>query len=448
MLENAKTYIYDNHMGTSGRWFRLDNAAKIFPSVVSPRRTTLFRVSARLYEPVNLSLLQQALEKTYERFPYYKVKMRTGFFWYYFEESQEIPKIEADSKYPCVWYRSQNPERFPMRVRVYNRQIALEVFHSLTDGTGALEFLKTLVSVYISLCYNTELKPDSNLLLPGEEWDKEEEEDGFGKHYDPKIPRASLPPKAYHVPGNLAEPGVYYITTATIPIAQLKELAKSMDATITIFLTALYFETFYILQSTEKKNKNPIVIQVPVNLRKMLGSNSMKNFFLLVFPTIDTRLGDYSFEEILTYVKHYFKLEINKKSILQQISRNVASEKNIFARLTPLFIKNLVLGKIYESWGDMRATSSLSNMGLVRLPENIEKHIERFDFYPPPNPTMKVCATAVAFKDKINISFGRTIEDAIVERTFFSLLKKYGLDVKVETNYKYKDKGDENELLQ
>ncbi|MEM5947801.1 hypothetical protein WKV44_04510 [Spirochaetia bacterium 38H-sp] len=427
-------------MSNSGRWFRLDNAAKIFPSVISPRRTTLFRVSARMYEPVNLDMLKQALEKTYERFPYYRVRMKTGFFWYYFEECQEIPEIEADSRYPCVWYKNQNPQRFPLRVRVFDRQIAVEMFHSLTDGTGATEFLKTLISLYFNIRYGVQTPPNEGVLLPGDEWLEEEAEDSFSKHYNSSIPKSALPPKAFHVPGKLAEPGVYYITTATIPMAQLKDTAKKLGVTVTVLLTALYFWTFYLIQKTsDKKDKNPIIIQIPVNLRKILDSSSMKNFFLLVFPSIDSRLGEYSFEEILNYVKYYFKLEINKKSILQQIKRNVSSEKNIFARLTPLFIKNIILSKVYESWGDMRATSSLSNMGLIKLPEEIEKYIERFDFYPPPNPTMKVCCTAVAFKDKVNISFGRSIEETTVEKTFFAMLKQYSMNIFVETNYKYEE---------
>lgn len=61
-------------------WYPLDNAAKIFPAITNNERTSVFRISAILKKAVNISALYSALHKIEGRFPYYKVKMRKGFF--------------------------------------------------------------------------------------------------------------------------------------------------------------------------------------------------------------------------------------------------------------------------------------------------------------------------------------------------------------------------------
>ena len=83
-------------------WYRLDNIAKIFPSNISSRLTTLFRISVLMTSPIKISVLQRAFINLMKRFPYYMVQLKTGFFWYYFESNPTVPKIMAESKYPCM----------------------------------------------------------------------------------------------------------------------------------------------------------------------------------------------------------------------------------------------------------------------------------------------------------------------------------------------------------
>ena len=74
-------------------WFRLDNAAKIFPGQNSNTWSNIYRLSIRLKEEVDKDTLQTALESTLVRIPSFNVRIRQGFFWHYFEHNDNIPII-------------------------------------------------------------------------------------------------------------------------------------------------------------------------------------------------------------------------------------------------------------------------------------------------------------------------------------------------------------------
>ena len=109
-------------------------------------------------------------------------------------------------------------------------------------------------------------------------------------------------------------------------------------------------------------------MNVPVNLRNLYPSKTMRNFFISITPQIDFRLGTYSFDEILDYIKCYMKMAITRKNISQYIHKNVKNEKSLFVRLTPLFIKNLLMPALYSKYAERNFTSSISNLGQITMP--------------------------------------------------------------------------------
>ncbi|MBI9098247.1 MAG: hypothetical protein JEY91_07200, partial [Spirochaetaceae bacterium] len=129
-------------------WYRLDNAGKVYPAILSHRRTSLFRISTTLTETVNVSQLQRTLEKVIKRFPYFNVQIKAGMFWFFFETNEHLPVIEQDSRYPCMAMNVKKERMYLFRVRAFHKKISVEFSHILTDGTGALIFLKTLICQY------------------------------------------------------------------------------------------------------------------------------------------------------------------------------------------------------------------------------------------------------------------------------------------------------------
>ena len=93
------------------KWYKLDNAAKIYPILTSERFTYVFRVSATLYENVNPDVLYQAILDSKKRFPSFFVKVKRGVFWYYLEENLKPPVLEKESPFVCKKIVEHNPNK-------------------------------------------------------------------------------------------------------------------------------------------------------------------------------------------------------------------------------------------------------------------------------------------------------------------------------------------------
>ncbi len=171
-----------------------------------------------------------------------------------------------------------------------------------------------------------------------------------------------------------------------------------------------------------------------MNLRQIFPSKTLRNFFLPVFPSIDPRLGAYTFDEILHKTHHFLQGGIDQKYMAQQIARNVAAERSWRNRLVPLAVKNRVLPFTYDRFAQERTTSGLSNLGLVKLPPPLDAAVERFEFLPAPPTTRRIGCGVVSYGDHLYISFGRTMRESVVEQCFFRWFTQQGIPVKIETN--------------
>lgn len=412
-------------------WYRLDNAGKLYTSIISSRATTLFRVSATLTSRIDSKLLQAALESTLERFPFYKVQLKQGFFWYYFEGTDQSPKAEEETYYPCMSLSIKRRGSFPFRVLYFNKRIAMEISHSITDGTGAMKFLRELVFNYLHLKESIPLNKEEI----GQEQLQLETENAFRKYYEKDIPVIkSRVGKSFKLPIQLDKKGHYHITTGIIKVDELKRKAKEYDTSITILLTAVYMESLLAIQERTERRKLPIVINVPVNMRSFFTSETMRNFFVSITPSIDARLGTYDFEEIVNEIKIEFNRLLTRKKLKQYINRSVIGEESLALRLMPSPLKDIVAPSIYSFFGEGQYTSGLSNLGMVEVPSEIEQFIERFECYPPPSIGNKVKAMMISYKQHMYISFGNLSKDHMLEREFFRRIRELEIDVTIETN--------------
>lgn len=414
------------------QWFKLDTAGKMYSSIKSSRATTLFRLSADLTEIVDPEMLQAALDNIIVRFPYFNVNLRRGVFWYYFERNETAPQIEPETYYPCMYMKIKKKGVHPFRVLYFNKKVSVEFSHIITDGSGAVIFIRALLNEYFRLMgIETE---DPTIFKHDEEPDPLEIEDAFGKHYDENLPMYRRRIDAFHFPFRHEKKGVYNVVTGIIPVEDVLKSSRLHGVSLTEFLSAVYFDSIQELIENEGFKKKPIVLNIPVNLRKMFGSKTLRNFFISVTPTIDPRLGHYTFEEILKYMHHFMKITVDEKYVLQQIRQSVMSEKTFFLRVVPLYIKDLLMPVIYRTYGEGNYTTGFSNVGAIRMPKPLEDHIERFELYPPPSTGNTIKVTMVSYRENLYVSFGSLTRDRRVEQIFFSKLRKMGIPVKIEVN--------------
>ncbi|HWV70167.1 MAG TPA: hypothetical protein VN040_00530, partial [Pseudosphingobacterium sp.] len=264
----------------------------------------------------------------------------------------------------------------------------------------------------------------------------EEYEDAYKKYFKKlKIPNVKVP-QAFHLPFRLRNKPRFDVLTAAMPIELIKKKSKEYGVSITEYLTAIYLyalQQIYRRQSLLKKriSSKIIRIEVPINLRRLYPSRTMRNFSLYVLPTIDLRLGAYTFQEIIKIVFHQMRLETDKKLINKMISRNVGGERNPILRRIPLLIKSLFLSKLYTI-GTKQYSGVVTNLGKIDLGPDLNQWIKGFLFIPPPpNKVLKVNCGIAGFGNHLIASFGNITTSRELERLFFSFMVKEGIRVKI-----------------
>jgi NRPS condensation-like uncharacterized protein len=415
-------------------WLPLDNAAKIYPAIITEELPVVFRISAVMKNVVNIKSLMKAALQAEKRFPYYTVQLNQGFFWYYLEQQLLHIPVEVDVGVYC---RKFSKRKLLLRLLVNSNRLSAEFSHILADGAGATEFFRTLLILYSKEC-GCSFPSEFDLFRPEENIFREEYEDAYIRYFKEDYPRMVKKSNAFHLPFPLKAPPRFSLSIIILPLDQMKVLASEKGVSLTVYLVAIYL---FILQeiheelkgiSRYKKNKT-IRIQVPVNLRKIFPSKTMRNFSLFVMPEIDLRLGHYSFDELVKTVYHQMKLETDEKLINKNISRNVSSEKKLYVRGIPLFLKSLILRLKYYSLGTRQYSGVLSNQGKVDLPRETAEMVDYFIIIPPPpNKLLKVCCGVIGFDNKLVLSFGNITRSSELEHKFSQFIKDQGITINFE----------------
>ena len=133
------------------KWYKLDNAGKIFPPTTDHYDTKTFRFSVALKEGIDKEILTNALKDTLKDYPIFHSTLKKGIFWYYLEESDVKPFVTLEERIPCDYMYG-----LLYKVTYYKKRINLEVSHALTDATVTLAFLKALTENYLKLKHKLE----------------------------------------------------------------------------------------------------------------------------------------------------------------------------------------------------------------------------------------------------------------------------------------------------
>ena len=386
------------------QWYRLDNAALIFPAIIRKNWNNVFRVSATLKEPVDPEILDQAIADLKPRFPTYFVRLRRGFFWYYLETITDAPKAQKDFAYPLTHMTRRELKTCCVRFLYYENRIAVEVFHSVTDGTGGLILLKNLTAQYLRLKYGVTIPPEGHVVDMEESPRKEETRDCFlSCGADRGLSRAE--DTAYRLSGTPETGRFRYITTGIMPADILKEKAHEQGVTVTAYLATILAEAVDQRQKAEGRTgrkARPVKITIPVNLRRTFGMDTFRNFTLAVNIGFDPRLGEYTHEQICALMGHQLAAE----TIPQRMAGS----------------------------GENKGCLNLSNMGVVTVPKAMEPMVQRFDFVIGVQYTYPNNCSVVTYDGKTYVSMIRGIRESELERLVFSRLVELGVPVEIESN--------------
>ena len=239
-------------------------------------------------------------------------------------------------------------------------------------------------------------------------------------------------PHAYQIGGYRYDGHRLGILTAVIPTDQLLAKARSTGSTVSEYLTALLIWSIFNTSYRRTGRSRPIIVNLPVNLRGMFGSATLRNFFGFMNVSVLPERGE-TFESILEKTRQGFRDLLTRSNFERQIEKNVRIERIPGIRFVPRVLKDLVMRHLYMK--AMKSyTITLSNIGRFTLPEMIEHQVERLELAIGGSDTHAKKTAVCSYQNELAVCFSSTVDDNSIERYFVSCLVEAGVSVKISSN--------------
>jgi len=414
------------------QWRRLDNAAIIFPSNSSARDTKVFRFFCELTEPVDPGVLQAALDRTVPQFPLFRSVLHRGLFWYYLEDSGLPVTVLPEDAPPCSQVYRPESKGLLFRVSCFRCRISLEIYHALTDGTGAMQFLSSLVCCYLTEKHRADFSgPPPRLHYSATR--SQMGDDSFQKYYEK--PARALPARArnaYRLRGERLPEHRLAVTEGRMSVKALLDCCHARGVTLTVLLTAVLIRAIHEGMPLRERRR-PVVITIPVNLRSYFPSETTRNFFTVINVPYDFSAQEDSLDAVAASVKRTFQEELTEEKLHERLNLLCSLEHSVPLKLIPLMFKDPVL-RTAGGMARRKTSASLSNVGKVVMPEELERYIRLFGAFTSPN---QLQATSCSFLDHYVITFAGSLRGRDTECAFFRSLVQMGIDVTVTSNLSF-----------
>lgn len=348
-------------------WYRLDNVGKFYAAQAGGNTQTIFRIATTMADEVDADALQRALDAAVALFPGFNVCLRNGLFWHYLVPAPNPPRVEPEVL-PVCYNLHADPSSVLFRVTYHVRRINVEVSHIISDGRGTLEFVKALLAAYVEARYGAPAAP-----APYAGTEASKTEDSFSAHYDRAAAGTDAQPQVFHLTGwkNADDPAYLELH---YPADAVHGAAKTAGATVTSYLIAAVICALR-REMHGAERERAIHMDVPVDLRALFGSTTLRNFFGLAYVTYVPGDADEPVAAVAAEVQQQLAAGTQPASLKRRVMRMVKLEKNPLVRAVPLIVKDAALG--FAAWRATReVTCTVSSLGRVQLDDAVAPYVE------------------------------------------------------------------------
>ena len=416
------------------QWSRLDNAARIYPALSSTMASRVFRLYCQMKEPIQPEALQRATDRALAAYPEFTNTIRTGFFWYYREQSDLRAVVHPEEGSPCRPLYSANVHGLLVDVSYFRNRINLEIFHALADGLGAAVLFQTLILFYLEEAYPA-LQGCAERAL-GEIKPMRRDDDAF-QRYKGQYNSAGLGTllghhsgRVYHFQGHRMPDRRQLVTEICVSSASVRQAAKSCNATVTAFLSALLLLSIRETMPVRKRNRR-ICLSVPVNLRGHFASDTLRNFFSIIEICYDPSRSSGELEAVIEEVMRAMHNELTEEKLGGKITQQAKLGSSVTARVVPLLLKNPVI-LLSKKISERSSTMVFSNVGQIKLPDEVTEYVEQCGAYLSSATRQLV---SCSYGDRLVLSFTGALMEKDVERAMLRRLAQYDDKITVTTNF-------------
>lgn len=410
--------------------FIVDNSGSVHFGSHRKGRSNTFRLSVTLNTVIDPVKLQEAFDVVSPRFPMLVAGFRHSYSQYIVTAVDNTPQIIKDEEF-IAFMPLKEIKKCAMRVLYSQYTISVEFFHSLTDGYGGFEFLKSLLCEYLKRAEGVECYDEKFILAADDIFDEEraseEAEDCFvtyaGKE---KVPFNNV---VSYLPGtNMPDSRLHKITSVFL-VKDVIDAAHRFDVSLTTFLTAVMMKSIMQLQLNECRNKSllkPVQIMVPIDLRRVYNTRTLRNFSLYAIPCINHEDISMPFEKFVKHIDTQLKSHFLKKHLEGMMANNVSLQVNPFMKVVPLLLKYFVTKIGFNIIGSKNTSLTLTNMGELRFPEKMLPYIEHIGVHVSARARSPYNCAMGSFGGRLYFNISRGSTKAELEPVFFANLKEFG----------------------
>jgi len=410
---------------------RLDNASLIYPASQSKKYASLYRMGVTLAEAVDVPTLEQALAATVDRIPTFHYTLAGDAFWWRLRYLDRAPRVLPLQ--PLHAFSLAGNDGFLFRVSADGARIVLDIFHVLTDGNGGMTFLLTLAAEYLRLRYGVTPAYGGRILDPSDRPCASELADAFDG-FEGKHGALEQNDPAYHIHGRVLPHKVLTDLRVRMPARQVSEVAKARGCTVTELLTAAMVAALQQVRAADRRPRRRTVLKVnvPVDLRRIFGGSTLRNFSSYVILGVDVRNGYLDFDRILEVVSAQKRLYAMPSQLEPKVAKNVELEDNFAISCIPRVLKKPLIDVINKLKGDRYCSHTLSNLGRITLPDAMRPYVREIDFILGRQRGNSGASACVGYGDTLVLHMSRRIVERAFEYAFLEQLGYLGIQAGTE----------------
>lgn len=397
--------------------FPIDNSAILYLSLIRKDHTNTYRFTMELTDTICPDALQKALNRIHRRFPGIIAGFHSAFLRCWQVPAETPPQVQPDPGCLSAMSR-QEIRKCAFRVYYADASIIMEAFHALTDGYGAIACFTTLVAEYLRLRYDVSIPNVEPLLDPQQEPIPQELSDAYLEHAQGSP--LHLPSRySYQLPGGHAGRDAVYTETISFPIQTLLDASRAHGVSVTALISSAMAAAVMEVQKGRTPSRlKPVRIMVPVDLRRMFPSKTLRNFILYVLPTMEPEEKDQPASQLLHSFSRQIREQMDPERLASIMAYNVRTQSTWYFRAIPLAVKCTLMRLAYRYFGESNSSITLTNVGNVRLPESMQPYVKNLEVTLMPRVGSPYNCGFISCNGRLSIQVSRFVEDSELEGIF------------------------------
>lgn len=406
-------------------WLKIDTASIMFSSLSSKEWGRTFRYSAYFDKNIDREKLERACRDLIPYYPSIYAYLKKGFFWNYLALTDKMPEIREEDERGMRPITRRDDGRPDFRLTYSDNRLNIECSHSLGDGKGIIVFFKALLARYNELMqgatgeYVTAEDPSINI------------NNAFADYYEPQGEKAkNVDRTAFHFEEKYEDNFLKLFFVET-DIAKIKELAHKKQLTITEYITGILI--LAMIKSAKEPISQPVVIAVPVNLRRFFPTMSVRNFTIQTFIEFNPcSRTDWTLDDILEATKGQLRQQLKDTELKKTINKYGGLVNNPVLRIVPNAIKLPVLRKMQKKT-HAGVSTIFTNYGACTLPEALAENVTKLEFVNGDTSQygLAVTCSCIGYNGKLSLCFSHANSDTSWSEMCADIIKQLGAEVNI-----------------